>query len=284
MSGLGIDASTMVLFQMQNSSGTSNLLDVLYGASASGSGNANPLPALQDAETNRTSEIARTTADPQVTRDLAAFSAAVTSATAPADLLKNPAFLKVFLSANGLGDQVSYPALAQKALLSDPANPAALVNQLSNTAWKTTAQTYQFATKGLTVIQDPTVLQRLTGAYAEVLWRQSLDAKTPGLSNAIDFRDRASQIKTVDQVLGDKTFRTVVTTALGIPEQIAFQQLGAQETAVSSRIDVTRFSDPNFVETFVKRYLLAAQAGAATAQSSGSTLQSLAIQSAGLTV
>jgi len=284
MSGLGLDSSMLPLFQSQVSTRTSTLLDALYGTSADGSGSADPLPALQAAEANRTTEIARTAAGPEVTRDLAAFSAAVASAKTPADLLKKPAFLKVFLTASGLADQTQYPALAQKALLSDPAKPDALVNHLSNTAWKTTAQIYQFATKRLTVIQDTAVQHRLKSGYAEVLWRQSLDTKTPGLSNAIDFRDRASQIKTVDQVLGDKTFRTVVTTALGIPQQIAFQELRAQEKSVSSRIDITRFSDPKFVDTFTKRYLLAAQAGTATAQSSSVTLQTLAIQSAGLVV
>ncbi len=53
--------------------------------------------------------------------------------------------------------------------------------------------------------------------------------------------------------------RKVVTTALGIPLQIAFQPLQAQEKAISAQLDITKFKDPKFVESFVQRYLLAAQ-------------------------
>ena len=89
---------------------------------------------------------------------------------------------------------------------------------------------------------------------------------TPGLSNALAFKAQASTITSVDQILGNPTMRTVVTTALGIPEQIAFQDLTAQENAISSRIDLTKFKDPKFVETFVQQYLIA-NAGSASAAS-----------------
>jgi hypothetical protein len=65
--------------------------------------------------------------------------------------------------------------------------------------------------------------------------------------------------------------------------QIAFQDLGAQERSISSRVDITRFQDPHFVDTFTQQYLIAAQAAAATA-ASGASLDSLAIQSQGLIV
>ena len=80
----------------------------------------------------------------------------------------------------------------------------------------------------------------------------------PGLSNALTFRGEASTINSVDQILGDPVMRKVVTTALGIPLQIAFQPLEAQEKAITSRLDITKFKDPKFVESFVQRYLIAA--------------------------
>jgi len=79
----------------------------------------------------------------------------------------------------------------------------------------------------------------VTNAYAEVTWRNSLDAATPGLSNALTFRSEASTITSVDQILGDPVMRTVVTTALGVPEEIAFQDLTAQRT--NKVVDVLRY-------------------------------------------
>jgi hypothetical protein len=268
------------------SSPTTNLLNLVYGTSPQATGTANPLPALQQAEANQTKDIAQTAQQPQVARDIAAFKAAVASAKTPADLLNNPTALKVILTANGLGSQVAYPALAQKALLSDPSKSNSLANQLStsNSAWLNTASLYNFATKGLSVISSPQVQTTIANAYAEVLWRQSLDATTPGLSNALTFKSEASTITSALQILGDPIMRTVVTTALNIPAQIAFQPIEAQQKAISSAVDVTRFKDPAFVESFTQQYLLAEQAASSSSLSSTPDISALAVRAQGLVV
>jgi len=48
----------------------------------------------------------------------------------------------------------------------------------------------------------------------------------------------------------------VVTTALGLPQQIAFQSLEAQENAITNRLDITKLKDPKFVEQFARRFLI----------------------------
>jgi hypothetical protein len=115
------------------------------------------------------------------------------------------------------------------------------------------------------------------------MWRQSLDKATPGLSNALTFLSQASSIKSVDDILGDAVNRAVVTTALGIPEQIAYQDLTAQEQAVSSRVDIAKFQDPKYITSLTDQYLLSMQQ---QAQSSGTStdLISLATQASGLIV
>jgi hypothetical protein len=225
--------------------------------------------------------VANEAKQPTVSRDIAAFKTAVASATTPAQLLQNPTVLKVLLTVNGLASQIGYTALAQKALLSNPSQGNSLANQLSstNSNWLTAAQAYSFATAGLSVIQKPATLASIANAYAQQTWMTSLDQGTPGLSNALSFRAQASSITSVDQILGDATLRTVVTTALGIPEQIAYQSLSAQEQAISSRLDIKQFSDPSFVNSFTQRYLLAAGAAAGSSASASPSLDSLAEQS-----
>jgi hypothetical protein len=205
-----------------------------------------------------------TAAEPTVAHAVAAFTAGVKAATSVKQLLSNPAVMEVLMTANGLADQIPYAALARKALTSDLGNPKSLANVLTDTRWKAVATTYNFATKGLSVIQDPKVIGTLANAYAEVTWRQSLDAQTPGLSNALTFRAQASSFRSVDQILGDRVMRNVVTTALGLPLEIAFQSLNAQEKAISTRLDITRFQDSKFVESFAQRYLVAANANGGT--------------------
>ncbi len=241
---------------------SNSLLSILSGSGAA-SGATNPITALKSAEANQTADIASTAKQPQVARDIATFTKAVTNATSVTQLLSNPTVLNVLLAANGLGDQTSYTALAQKALTSDPTNANSVANQLktTNSAWLSAAQTYQFFAKGLSVIQTPSVLSTVANAYAEVTWRTSLDATTPGLSSALTFRSEASTITSAVQILGDPIMRDVVTTALGLPLQIAIQPLETQEAAITSRLDIKQLQNPQFLDSFVQKYLLAKGSG-----------------------
>jgi hypothetical protein len=256
------------------------VLNALYGGVP---GQGNPVQALQTAQRNQTQDVAMTAAQPAVARDIAAFTSAVQSATSPAQLLANPTVMNVLLTASGMSDQIGYTALATQALLSNSADPNALVNQLSDTRWLTVNQTYNFATQGLSVIQTPSVIATITNGYAEQTWLQSLNTATPGLSNALTFLSQASGITSVDQILGNSVLRSVVTTALGIPIQIALQDLNAQQQAITSQLDITQFQDPKFVQSFADRYLIAMQQQNSSTAAAPS-LDSLAVQAAGLVV
>ena len=281
----GLGNLVLSLFDNVGSSSSSdNLLSIVYGNGASASAGSNPIAALQSAEANSSQDIAQTAAQPAVARDIATFRSAVASATSPASLLQDQTVLKVLLTANGLGDQVNYPGLARKTLLSNPDEPSSLANTLDDSNWKSTTALYDFANKGLSVLQNPQVINTLANGYAEVTWRNSLDQTTPGLSEALTFRSEASTITSALQILGDATMRKVVTTALDIPEQIAFQDLGAQQQAITSKLDISRFQDPSFVESFTQQYLLAAQQAASSSTGSGTNLDQLAIASQGLVV
>ena len=107
---------------------------------------------------------------------------------------------------------------------------------------------------------------------------------TPGLSNALAFKTKAGTVTSVDQILGDATLRTVVTTALGIPQQIAFQSLSTQEQVIKNGLNIKDLKDPKFVETFVKRYLIANSANSSGSSGSPADMTSLAVQAQGIVV
>lgn len=241
----------------------------MFGVSlgAAGAGMGNPILALQQAIRTRGKSVAAAAQQPSVKRDVAAFRAAVASAPDAKALLANPAARRVLLTANGLEQQADSKALVQQALLSDPGKPGSLVNRLPNRRWAAMAQTFDFANKGLDVLRDPAVLDRVADAYAEIAWRKSLDVTTPGLSKAMDFRERAARATSAAQILGDPVLRDVVTTALGIPVQIAFQPLDTQERAINARLDVRKLQDSKFVEQFTRRYLIAVSSNGTQAAS-----------------
>jgi hypothetical protein len=289
----GLPTNLASLFSPLSATGASSaasitsILNAAYAGTttaATGAASENPIIALQIAQRNQTADVKAETLQPAVQRDIAAFTKAVQTAKTPQQLLSNPTVLTVLLTANGLGSDASYPALAQKALMSNPSDPNSLANQLSgsNSQWLSAAQTYQFATKGLSIIQDPKVLSTITNGYAEVLWRQSLDQQTPGLSNALYFIQNASTFTSANQILGDSVARSVVTTALGIPQQLAYQPLSAQQQAITSQLTISDLQNPKFVQSFADRYLAVMQSTAQSSFGSASSLSSLAVQSQGL--
>jgi hypothetical protein len=285
MSGIisGIDYSLLFGGSSSTSDIATAMLNTLYSSGTNTAATAvstgNPLTDLKLAQANETADVAQEAKNPQVERDIAAFQAGVANAKDIQTALANPNVMKVLLTANNLSSYIQYPALAQKALLSDPSDSKSLVNQLNDTTLLNTAQSFDFAKNGLAALQNPQVVSTLTNAYSEVLWRQSLEKATPGLSNALAFLSQASSIKSVDDILGDPVNRAVVLTALGIPEQVAFQDLTAQEQAVSSRVDVKKFQDPTFVTTMTDQYLLIMQQQSqSSASGSGTDLTTLAEQ------
>lgn len=281
----GMNYALLFLGSSSSTDITTAMLNTIYNPTpaSTAASTGNPITDLKLAQQNQATDVAQEAKTPQVARDIAAFQTAVTNATSIQSALSNPNVMKVLLTANNLSSYIQYPALAQKALLSDPNDPNSLVNQLSDTNLLNAAKTYDFAKNGLAGLQNPQVMSSITDGYSEVLWRQSLDSATPGLSNALTFLGQASSIKSVDDILGDPTNRAVVLTALGIPQQIAFQDLTAQEQAVSSRVNIADFQKPGHVTSLTDQYLVTMQMQSQSS-SSGTDLASLSVQSSGLVV
>lgn len=283
MSGISPFTSSVASLFTANTGTMDPILGALYGSGTGGVGGTDPVQALTNAAQMQTQEVTLTSQQPAVARAISQFESAVKSATSPAQLLANPDVMNVLLTASGMSDQIGFTALATQALLSNPADPNALVNQLSDTRWLTVNQTYNFATQGLSVIQTPSVLATIANGYAEQTWYQSLDATTPGLSEALNFIAQAPSVTSVSQILGNQTMFDVVTTALGIPQQIVFQDQQAQTQAIGAQLDVTRLQDPKYVQSLADQYMIAMQQQTASTQSAPS-LDSLAVQAAGLVV
>jgi hypothetical protein len=245
-------------------------------------GGTNPLVALKLAEKNQTKGIADTARQPDVLRDITAFKKAIATAKDAKQLAGNPNFLKVLLTANGLADSVAYPGLAQKLLLSDPADSKSLVNRIADTRWSAVVKTFALGSKGLDIVGNAKVQQTLIDGYTEIAWRNSLDEATPGLSDALTFRQKAATVTSAVQILGDSVLRRVVTKALSIPDQIAFQELPAQERAITSRLDISKLSNKQFVDGLSQQYLLAVQGTASTDVTP--SLDALAARSRGLVI
>jgi len=298
MSGVGGIIPGMNYSLLFSSNGTSTadsagaILSAIYGGATGTSGpstfasTGNPLLDLKIAQADQTTDIKQEALQPQVSQAITAFKTAVASSTSIQNALMNPDIQQVLLTANGLSNYIGQTALVQKVLLSDPTDPKSLVNEMGDDSLLSTVQTYNFAKNGLAELQNPTVVSTLTNAYAEVEWRQSLDKATPGLSNALSFLSQASSIKSFNDIIGNETNFLVITTALGIPEDILNQDTTAQQTAISSRLNYAQLQNPQYVTSLTDQYLLTMQENnrSNSSSSSSTSLNSLAVQAGGLVV
>jgi hypothetical protein len=297
MSGIGGIIPGMnysLLFSSNSASSTdvaASILSTLYSGTTGTSGpstftsTGNPLTDLKIAQADQTTDVAQEALQPQVSQAITAFTTAVKNSTSIQSALENPDVQQVLLTANGLSDYIGQTALVQQVLLSNPSDPNSLVNQMGDPTLLSTVQTYNFAQNGLAELQNPKIVSTLTNAYAEGEWRQSLDAATPGLSNALAFLSQASSIKSVNDILDNETNFDVITTALGIPQDIVNQDPTAQQTAINSKLNYAQLQDPNYVTSLTDQYLLTMQENnQSSSSSSGTSLISLAVQAGGLVV
>ena len=236
-----------LLFSGSSSSATDTLVSIVQSRT-SGSAQAatrDPLVVLKDAEKNGAKQIAAKAKEPQVKREIDDFIKGVLKATSVDALLADTKAMKVLLTANGLEEFAAYKGLVTKALKSDPSDATSLAVKLSSTnaVWLATAKTYQFATKGLAILKDASTLAAVAQGYAEVRWRESLDASAPGVSAALSFKDMAKTLTSPYLILGSAVAREVVTGALGLPAQLAYQPLESQATAVTKRIDIKKLQE-----------------------------------------
>jgi len=255
------------------------ILNALYNPAPASTftSTGDPLLDLKLVQKNETTDVALEAKQPAVQQAITAFTTAVNNATSIQSALGNPNVQQVLLTASGLSSYIGETGLVQKAFMSDPSNQNSVVNQLGDSTLLATVQTYDFAKNGLAELKNPKVLSTLTNGYAEVMWRQSLDQSTPGLSNALAFLSQASSIKSFSDVLSNPSNFYVITGALGIPANIVFQSQSAQETAINSRLDYAKFQDPTYVNNLTDQYLISMQG---SNQSGGSTdLTTLAEQS-----
>jgi hypothetical protein len=89
-----------------------------------------------------------------------------------------------------------------------------------------------------------------------------LDQQMPGLGTAILFKQQAATYDTPIKILGSALGREVITTALGLPKQLALQSIEAQTKAITQRMDPTKLKKAFFADQIAQRYLIMLNGGA----------------------
>ena len=253
------------------------LLNALYGSG--GSSTQNPVAALQSAEQNQAQDIKATGAQPAVQLAIKQFTQAVNSATSVTQMLSNPAVMNVLLTANGMSDQIGYTALATKALTSNLSDPNSLANQLTDTRWKTLARPITSPPTDCPPSRTPRPSPRSLRPTPRQPGKPMRTASPRAWPTHWRLRPRPQlNLRRSDPRQSHASHSG--HHRVGDPRTDAFQDITAQENAITTRLDIKKLQDPKFVETFAQQYLIANSGS--TSASSTPDLTTLSVMGQGL--
>jgi hypothetical protein len=182
-------------------------------------------------------------------------------------VLNDRRFMNFALSAFQLESEVDKKGLLRKVLLSDLSNIDSYANRMNDTRFVELAQRLDLKNMGVSNVKDSAVLNSLVTRYLKNEFDKAQGNATPGLREAIYFKENAGSMKTPWDVLGNKTMREVLTKAFDIPREFAVQGVEAQATALTRKVDIAKLKDPKFVDRVIQTYLM--KVDQETSQSNG---------------
>ena len=202
---------------------------------------------------------------PSVTAAETAFTKSVAQLKAPNDLFNNYNDLNYVLTSLGESSQIGNIGLLEKVVASDASSSTSLVNQLNNSGLTQLNKVLNTDSTVTASLQDPKVQGQLKSAYELSAYQSNLSNLNPAVAPALNFSSEVSSVKSIYDVLGNATLRSIVSTVGHIPDTIVNQTLEAQAAAFSKVFDVTKVSDPNYINSFIQRYLGTSDANAVAA-------------------
>lgn len=245
------------LFTSSTSSGGFDFTSLYASSTASNVSIGGVANALAQADKSEESQKAAIAKQADVKRDIERYTKVVKDAKTLDDVLDDPVARKVFMTANGLKDQVNNVGLAKRALNSDGSEGTAAA-QLSayNNAWVEAVKAWPTKTLGVDILKTGDAIKTITDDFVAEKRLDSLDQQMPGLGTAILFKSIAKSLDTPLKILGSALGREVVTTALAIPKQVAIQSIEAQSKAITQRMDPAKLQSDIYVDRLVQRYLI----------------------------
>lgn len=146
------------------------------------------------------------------------------------------------------------------ALTSDEQDPDSFVNQSGNEKYRELARAFNFASDGtverveLGAVQDPSRLAETQDLFIRQTIEETAGEQSEGVRLALYFQRKAADITSGYSILADKALLEVVTTALGLPDEVANMDTDKLSALIEDRIDLADFQDSDALEKFIGRF------------------------------
>ena len=176
-----------------------------------------------------------------VERDVKAFKEQLASVKTTEELFKNRRLMGFVLTAYGLETELNYMGRIKGVLMSDLSKPTSVANILKDRRYREIAGDLQMFKTGLDLLKNPATTEKVVDRYVAAQYELSISKENPALREARYFAKNIGKVSNVYEILGDNVLRKVVTSALGLPDQIAIQPIETQAELIKRRLDITQF-------------------------------------------
>ena len=237
---------------------------------------------------------------PDWAADLSHFRNNIGSVESAQDLVSNPRLLRVALGAVGLEDRMARPGFVKSVLESNPQDPSAIVNRLSEPRLRELSELFNFGGPGLPRVGQPGFAARVADLVETRLFEASYTPQdAAGLADriieAFSTRQFEVAVGTVNDdmrlalnlrrelpelvgrdtsergkwlsVIGQPPLRRVFETAFGLPREFAMLDVDRQVDVLRSRASrslgisgFADFADADRIEGLVRQFLARSEA------------------------
>ena len=195
-----------------------------------------------------------TEADPIVKSQTAYYKANISSVKTPSDLVNNYRLFSYVLTAYGLGDDVNQKALFKKVLQQGTGSTSNLAYTLNDPRILALAKTFNFAANGTSTTSSTNVTNGVVNQYIEQTLETNEGQSNTGVQLALYFQRNAPNIKSVYNILADKSLLTVVQTALGISSLTSLENVDTQAKLIAKKLNISDFQDPKKLQKFIQKF------------------------------
>ena len=156
------------------------------------------------------------------------------------DLVKDRKTLQVILTAFDLGSEINNPGKIKAILKSDVNDVNSFANRLNDTRFAELAKFVDFNGRGFKSLTTASSQQSLIDKYLQNRFESDVGGANGEIAKAFFFLRNINSITSTAGLLGNMQLRTIATTALRLPPQIASQSLEKQIQLIESKFDVKK--------------------------------------------
>jgi hypothetical protein len=198
--------------------------------------------------------LSNTAKKPDVARESAYYLSKIEDVKSIDDFMADDRLYRFAMKAFGLGDMAYAKAYMRKVLTEGVDDPDSFANKLADTRYRDFATAFNFKQYGATATVFDRTRQGTVDRYVRQTLEEDAGQQNEGVRLALYFQRKASTITSAYSILADPALLKVVQTAYGLPASMSLADLDQQAKMITSRLHISDLSDPDKLETFLKRF------------------------------